>query len=147
MDKAQKNILLWSGVIIAAAIAIKKFKGSLFGSSFNPNDITGLASVWNDSPNKHAAYTYTMHADEANNLAEDIYSQFGAFGVNFTNIFADIQQAKTKGDVYQICQLFKNNYDVGLWQSLINGFGLYIKSGLSSSELEAINNYVLTLKD
>jgi hypothetical protein len=148
VNAEQKNIAVWALVIAGAAYAIVKLKGSLgFGNSFNPNDITGLATVWNDSPQKHAAYTYTMHADKASNLSEDIYSNLGAFSDNFTNIFADIQQCKTKGDVYQVCQLFRNNYDAGLWESLINGYGLFPWSGLSSDQLKILNDYVLSLKN
>ena len=146
MDEKQKTLITWSAVILIAAYAINKFKGSLnFGSSFNPTDRNVLSSAWNDTPTSHAKYTYTMHSDVASNLSEDIYSSFGAFDDNFIKAFTDIQQCKTQGDVFQVAQLFQNNYDSNLWESMINGYGLFPWSGFSNDQLKHINDYVTSL--
>jgi hypothetical protein len=146
MDEKQKSTLTWAGTILLLSIAIYKFRDSLgLGTSFNPNSAGDLSSVWNDTPSKHAAYTYRMHASSGKDLAIYIYNQLGSFSDNFTNIMTAFKQCQTKGDVYQICVLFRNTYDVGLWQSLINGYGLFPWSGLSNNELEEINNFVNSL--
>ena len=146
MDEKQKKILTWAIVIIAAGYAINKLKGSLgFGSSFNPTDRTVLSTAWNDTPGSHAKYTYTIHADKASNLSEDIYASLGAFEDNFIKAFTDIQQCKTQGDVFQVSVLFKNNFDANLWESMVNGFGLFPWSGFSNDQLKQINDYVIGL--
>lgn len=145
MDQQQKTVLTWVLILGGAAVVITKLKGSLFGSSFNPNDPNGLADVWNDTPDNHNSYTYSFHSDVANNIAESIYKEFGAFNTNFSNVFSLFKECKTQGDVFQVCQLFQNNYDANLWNSMINGFGLYPFSGLSHDQLNQINNYVLSL--
>ena len=145
MDKQQKEIVTWVLIIGGAAIVINKFKTSLFGSSFNPNDTSVISTVWNDTTDNHSSYTYTMHGLDAQNIAESIYNEFGAFTTNFSNVFSDFQQCKTQGDVFQVCTLFKNLYDANLWNSLINGFGLYPLSGLTGSQLKELNDYVISL--
>ena len=146
MDDIQHAILTWGGIILIAAYSINKFKGSLgFGSSFNPTDRAVLSTAWNDAPGSHAKYTYTMHADKASNISEDIYSALGAFEDNFTKAFTDLQQCKTQGDVFQVSILFKNNFDANLWESMVNGFGLFPWSGFSNDQLKQINDYVVSL--
>ena len=53
MDKQQKEIVTWVLIIGGAAIVINKFKTSLFGSSFNPNDTSVISTVWNDTTDNH----------------------------------------------------------------------------------------------
>lgn len=146
MEVKQQKIFVWAGAILLAVFAINKLKNSLgFGNTFDPNKTEGLSTVWNDSTTSHANYSYKMHSSAANDLSEYIYSQLGAFTDNFTNIFTAIKQCQTKGDIYQICQFFKNNYDAGLWQSLINGYGAFPWSGLSSDQLKELNDYANSL--
>jgi hypothetical protein len=146
LEASQKNTIIWVVIIASGAYAVNKFRSSLgFGSSFNPSDTSVISSVWNDTASNHKRYTYTIHAGDASNLSEDIYKSFGAFGTDFNKMFADFAQCKTQGDVFQVCQLFENNYDVNLWQSMINGFGLYPLSGLSNAQLKEVNDYVIGL--
>ena len=146
MDNQQKTVLTWALVLGATAIAIYKFKDSLFGSSFNPTDLNVISTVWNDTPSKKSKkYTYTLHYLDAQDIAENIYKEFGAFKTNFTNVFALFQECATQGDVFNVANAFMANYNVNLWASLVNGFGLYPGSGLSSSELKNLNTYVNSL--
>lgn len=146
MDQEQKTVLTWAAIIGVSAFALYKLKNVFgFGSYFNPTDKSVISTVWNDTPSQHNRYTYTIHASQASNLSEDIYSCFGAFGTDFVKMFADFQQCRTQGDVFQVCQLFQNNYDANLWVSMVNGFGLYPLSGLSNSQLKEVNDFVLSL--
>ncbi len=145
MDNQQKTVLTWALIVGVSSIAIYKFKDSLFGPSFNPTDLNVIAKVWNENPSNHQKYTYTIHYLDAQDIAQLIYKEFGVFKTNFTNVFALFQQCKTQGDIFLVVDAFFANYNVNLWSSLVNGFGLYPGSGLSSSELKNLNTYVLSL--
>lgn len=145
MTSEQKNVLTWAAILGATGIVIYKFKDSLFGGGFNPTDLSVISSVWNDGTTPSKKYTYTFHADVAQNIAESIYNEFGAFTTNFVNVFSDFNQCKTQGDVLNVALAFKNISDANLWASLSNGFGLYPLSGLSNSQLKELNDYVNSL--
>ena len=135
--------ILTVGLAAAVYIVLKK-ETSLF-SSYDPTDPTNINSVWNATENNKPAYTYTIHASDANELSETIYNALSAFSTDFNTVFSAIKKCSTQGDVYQIAQLFMDNYDVSLWTSLINGFGLYPGSGISNSQAKQINDYVNSL--
>lgn len=94
----------------------------------------------------NANYSTSISVSDAKNIASEIHSAFNYFGIGaFNYILNAIKKCGTKGDVNIVAQSFSNQYGLDMYSFMQNGGGIFPWDGLSSSEMQQVNDYVNSL--